>query len=320
MRNIKCFAIPKIRFIFIIHMSYRIMRIWLNNNFGFSKGEFNGLLLLIIIIVLLKSFSFIYSYYKPVEQDNSRLIASIQSLKITDQQRNYTRNYIESADVKVSHRFFKFDPNKIDVEDWQTLGLSAKQAQSIVNYRNKGGKFFKAEDLQRMYTISPEMYKKLLPYVEIENPADFKKDFQYEKKEYVKRAAVIVEINQADSAALDQIKGIGPAFALRILKYRERLGGFHKKEQLLEVYGLDSAKYAEVKDQISINAKTLRTININTADFNQLKTSPYLSYKQINAIIQYRKQHGNYNSVDDLKKILILNAQVIDKIMPYLTF
>ena len=301
-------------------MSYRIMRIWLNKNFGFSKGEFNGLLFLIIIIILLKSLPFVYNYYKPIEKDNSNLIASIQLLEVTDQQRNYTRNYIENADVKVSHRLFKFDPNKIDVEDWQVLGLSAKQAQSIVNYRNKGGKFFKAEDLQRMYTISPEMYKRLLPHVAIENPTDFKKDFQYEKKEYVKKATVIVDINQADSAALDQVKGIGPAFALRILKYRERLGGFHKKEQLLEVYGLDSAKYAEVKDQISINLKTLRTININTADFNQLKTSPYLSYKQINAIIQYRKQHGNYNSVDDLRKILILNTQVIDKIMPYLTF
>jgi len=115
MRNIKCFAIPKIRFIFIIHMSYRIMRIWLNKNFGLSKGEFNGLLLLIVIIILLKSLPFLYNYYKPLEQDDSSLMASIQSLEVTDQQINYTRNYIENSDVKVSHRLFKFDPNKIDV-------------------------------------------------------------------------------------------------------------------------------------------------------------------------------------------------------------
>ncbi|RZL34282.1 MAG: helix-hairpin-helix domain-containing protein [Pedobacter sp.] len=64
----------------------------------------------------------------------------------------------------------------------------------------------------------------------------------------------------------------------------------------------------------------MRSININTADFNALKTSPYLSYKQINAIIQYRKQHGNYSSIDDLRKILILTPQVIDKVAPYLVF
>ncbi len=297
------------------------MRIWLNKHFGFSKGEFNGLLLLIIIIILLKSFPLVYNYFKPLENDDANLLASIQAIEVSDQQRfTYTKDYVESSSEKVSHRLFKFDPNKIDVEDWQTLGLSAKQAQSIVNYRNKGGKFFKAEDLQRMYTISPEMYKKLLPYVEIEAQSFTKKDFQFEKKEYVKKALVVVDVNRADSTALDQIKGIGPAFALRILKYRERLGGFYKKEQLMEVYGLDSAKYAEVKDQVSINPSLIRTINVNTADFNALKASPYLSYKQINAIIQYRKQHGNYANVDDLRKVMILNQQVIDKIAPYLTF
>lgn len=299
------------------------MRIWLNKHFGFSKGEFNGLILLILIIVILKCFPLIYNYYKPVEKDQPDLLAAIKQITITDQQSSYyTRDRIENSGNKPSSRLFKFDPNTISTEDWQALGLSPKQAQSIVNYRNKGGKFYKAEDLQRMYTISPEMYKKLLPYVEIQgqNESFPKKTFQYEKKEYVKKALVIVEVNQADSAGLDQIKGIGPAFANRILKYRERLGGFYKKEQLMEVYGLDSVKYAEIKDQITINPSAIKTVNINTADFSALKSSPYLSYKQINAIIQYRKQHGNYSSTGDLKKIAILTPQVIEKIAPYITF
>ncbi|GGI24218.1 ComEA family DNA-binding protein [Pedobacter mendelii] len=301
------------------------MRIWLNKYFGFSKGEFNGLVLLIVIIAILKSSPIIYNYYKPVEKDNPNLLASIGKIKITDQdQDNYhiTRDIIERSNSKPVAKLFKFDPNTIDVEDWQTLGLSLKQSQSIINYRNKGGKFYKGEDLQRMYTISPEMYKKLLPYVEIEseNLNFSKKVFEYEKKEYVKKALVVVEINRADSAGLDQIKGIGPAFASRIIKYRERLGGFYKKEQLMEVYGLDSVRYNEIKDQVSVNAGALRIININAADFNTLKTLPYLSYKQINAIIQYRKQHGSYNSSNDLKKVAILTPQVVDKILPYLSF
>ena len=301
------------------------MRIWLNKYFGFSKGEFNGLvfLIVIIIIIVLKSFPLIYNYYKPVEKDNGNLLASIQKLTIADEQSyNYTRDRIENSSPKSAPKLFKFDPNTIDLEGWQTLGLSPKQAQSIVNYTKKGGKFFKAEDLQKMYTISPEMYKKLLPYVEIDNQNSTfpKKDFPYDKKEYVKKALVVVDVNRADSAQLDEIKGIGPSFALRILKYRERLGGFHKKEQLMEVYGLDSLKYAEIKDQISINSGVIRTVNINVADFNTLKSSPYLSYKQINAIIQFRKQHGNYNDANDLKKVLILSPQIIEKIAPYLTY
>lgn len=300
------------------------MRIWLNKHFGFSKNEFNGLIILIVIIVLLQSASFIYSHFEPLEIDAPNLQAQIKKIEITNQSDfHYTRDRIESSNTKKNLRLFAFDPNKLDAEGWQSLGLSIKQAKSIVNYTTKGGKFYKAEDLQKMYTISPEMYKKLLPYVKIANINDSafpKKDFKYEKKEYVKKALVIVDINRADSSELDEIKGIGGAFANRIIKYRERLGGFYKKEQLMEVYGLDSIKYDEIKGQISISAVNLKIVNINTAVFNDLKTNPYLTYKQINAIIQFRKQHGNYAGVADLKKIVILNQKIIDNITPYISF
>lgn len=299
------------------------MRIWLNKHFGFSKGEFNGLIFLIFIIMALKAVPYIYDRFKSVEKDNPNLLTQIQKIEVTDQNNfNYTRDRIEESSPSKASRLFTFDPNKIDAEGWQTLGLSPKQASSIINYRNKGGKFYKVEDLQKMYTISPEMYKKLSPYVQIENLESTypKKDFNYEKKEYVKKALAIIDVNIADSAQLDEIKGIGGAFANRILKYRERLGGFYKKEQLMEVYGLDSMKYEEIKNQISLSPIKLKTVNVNTAVFNDLKSNPYLSYKQINAIIQYRKQHGNFSNPADLKKIVILNQQIIDKIAPYISF
>ncbi|MGN7986895.1 ComEA family DNA-binding protein [Pedobacter sp. 22226] len=299
------------------------MRIWLNKYFGFSKGEFNGLLLLILIIMVLKAIPVIYGYTRPIEKDDPNLLAQLQKITVADEKyAGNLRDRIENSYPEKTIKLFNFDPNTLNADGWQTLGLSPKQAKAIINYTSKGGKFFKPEDLQKMYTISPEMYKKILPYVKIadQDVNTSKKYFPFEKKEYVKKAPVIVDINQADSAKLDEIKGIGAAFAKRIIKYRERLGGFYKKEQLMEVYGLDSVKYAEIKDQISISSVPLKTININTAVFDDLKRNPYLSYKQINAIIQYRKQHGNYSNVADLKKIAILNQQVIDKIAPYISF
>ncbi|WP_025143271.1 ComEA family DNA-binding protein [Pedobacter jeongneungensis] len=299
------------------------MRIWLNKYFGFSKGEFNGLLLLILIIMVLKAIPIIYGYTRPIEKDDPNLLTQIQKITVADEKyANNLREKIENSSPEKTARLFNFDPNTLDADGWQTLGLSPKQAKAIINYTSKGGKFYKPEDLQKMYTISPEMYKKILPYVKIavKELNTSKKYIPFEKKEYVKKAPVIVDINQADSAKLDEIKGIGAAFAKRIIKYRERLGGFYKKEQLMEVYGLDSVKYAEIKDQISISNAPLKTININTAAFDDLKRNPYLSYKQINAIIQYRKQHGNYSNIADLKKIAILNQQVIDKIAPYISF
>lgn len=299
------------------------MRIWLNKNFGVSKSEFNGLLFLVFIIIVIKATPIIYGYYRPLSNDGSNLLAQIQKITITDQVYAHTiRDRIENSNPKKTVKLFKFNPNTLDAQGWQTLGLSAKQAQSVMNYTAKGGKFYKAEDLQKMYTISPEMYKKILPYVNIpDQPINTSRKYApFDKKEYAKKTLVIVDINKADSAQLDKIKGIGGTFALRIIKYRERLGGFYKKEQLLEVYGLDSNKYAEIKDQIEISNAPLKTININTATFDDLKRNPYLSYKQINAIIQYRKQHGNYANSSDLKKIIILNQEVIDKITPYISF
>ena len=299
------------------------MRIWLNKYFGFSKGEFNGLLLLILIIAVLKAIPIIYTYTRPIEKDDPSLLTQIQKITVADEK--YTSNLrdrIENYSPEKTAGLFNFDPNTLNADGWQTLGLSPKQAKAIINYTSKGGKFYKPQDLQKMYTISPEMYKKILPYVKIADRElnTSKKYIPFEKKEYVKKAPVIVDINQADSAKLDEIKGIGAAFAKRIIKYRERLGGFYKKEQLMEVYGLDSVKYTEIKDQISISNVPLKTININTALFDDLKRNPYLSYKQINAIIQYRKKHGNYSNITDLKKIAILNQQVIDKIAPYISF
>ncbi|MDQ0967417.1 competence protein ComEA [Flavobacterium sp. W4I14] len=299
------------------------MKIWLNKNFGVSKSEFNGLLFLVFIIIVIKATPIIYSYYRPVSNDGPNLLAQIQKITITDQvYANTIRDRIENSNPEKTVKLFKFNPNTLDAQGWQTLGLSPKQAQSVVNYTAKGGKFYKAEDLQKMYTISPEMYKKISPYVNIpDQPINSSRKYvPFDKKEYAKKTLVIVDINKADSAQLDEIKGIGGTFALRIIKYRERLGGFYKKEQLLEVYGLDSNKYAEIKDQIEISNAPLKTININTATFDDLKRNPYLSYKQINAIIQYRKQHGNYANPSDLKKIIILNQEVIDKITPYISF
>ena len=299
------------------------MKIWLNKNFGVSKSEFNGLLFLVFISIVIKATPIIYAYYRPVSNDGPNLLAQIQKITIKDQAyANTIRDRIENSNPEKTAKLFKFNPNTLDALGWQTLGLSAKQAKSVMNYTAKGGKFYKAEDLQKMYTISPEMYKKILPYVNIpDQPVNASRKYApFDKKEYAKKTLVIVDINKADSTQLDEIKGIGGTFALRIIKYRERLGGFYKKEQLLEVYGLDSNKYAEIKDQIEISNAPLKTININTATFDDLKRNPYLSYKQINAIIQYRKQHGNYANPSDLKKIIILNQQIIDKITPYISF
>jgi competence ComEA-like helix-hairpin-helix protein len=303
------------------------MRKWLNIYFDLSRREFNGLVLLASLIFLMGMIPGLYRLMRPELEDIPSEQLAIRKLTTA----------VKTVGDNRSTELFYFDPNVITSEQWQKLGLSEKQSQSILKYIAKGGSFKSAADLEKMYTISAEAYARIAPYVRITSIADKLSvgndnlsSSVYLKGESSKPTSAraelagkpmrIIEINQADSLLLEEIRGIGPTFARRILKYRERVGGFHKKEQLLEVFGLDSAKYEEIKAQVRVDASLIRKIDINTATFDALKIFPYLKYKQINAIIQYRKQHGNYTSAKDLSGIAILNAETIDQLAPYLVF
>lgn len=308
------------------------MKTWLDTYFGFSKREFNGLMVLVLLIVLVSALPSLYKLVIPLKEIDSaeqllmrQLILPVErdAARVSDMYYPLSddRSTDENATEKIKYRLFPFDPNVADSRDWQTLGLSVKQAASILKYVNKGGKFRKAEDLKKMYVIDPAMYNRLLPYVRIAEMNDKAGKNNFTRNtEVIPQSLKIIEVNQADSTALDEIKGIGPVFAIRILKYRERIGGFYKKEQLMEVFGLDSVMYREVMGQIAVNAAAIKRINVNTAQFEDFKNHPYIRYKQVNALIQYRKQHGNYGNIADLSKVAILNAETIARLAPYLTF
>lgn len=304
------------------------MKNWLNKYFGFTKREYNGLLFLMAVLFLLAVFPQVYDLWMDKQETATAAeLVAIKRLQLSSLDSGSRFGHVrrpEGASARKVPQLFRFDPNQIDVSQWQSLGLSPKQAQSIVNYRQKGGRFYKTEDLQKMYVISPEMYARLKPYVAIEGGAMYKPDnkpaFAKESNPRPKKELLVVEINTADTVQLQEIRGIGPAFARRIANYRERLGGFYRREQLLEVFGLDSAKFNGFKDQVQVDAGQLKKININTTTFDELKNHPYLRYKQINAIIQYRKQHGPYKNLEDLRKVAILTPQNIQNLAPYLTF
>lgn len=294
------------------------MKNWLNKYFGFTKREYNALLalfgLLVFAIVTPYGYERFFTKEEIITDFESKAIQDLGLIAKNEYNRSDFRRKENEAPVKSS--LFKFDPNLISIQEWKKLGLSAKQAQSILNYRNKGGKFYQVDDLKKMYAISAKMFERLQPYVEIGGMQPNSNKISF----HPKREPMQIEINTADTTKLDEIKGIGAAFARRIAKYRDRLGGFHQKEQLMEVFGLDSIKFEEIKSQILIDVSAIKKININTADFEALKNHPYLKYKQINAIIQYRKQHGDYTGIADLKKLLILSPQIIEQLTPYLEF
>lgn len=294
--------------------------------FSFSKKELNGILVLVVVITLILAFPFCYRFFDEPERYDlgqfQKEIALFRASAVSGNE-NYAslKEKIEESERKPE--YFEFDPNTSSASEWHKLGLTSRQIKIIGNYLSKGGKFFRKEDLKKIYSIREKQYEGLEPYIKIK-PTKHKSFSERKLPEITfsktRKEIVIIELNAADSVMLDQLRGIGPAFASRIIRFRNRLGGFYDKEQLKEVYGMDSLRYALVEKQIRVDASSIQRLNVNTATFEEMKSHPYLSFKQINALIQYRKQHGNYSSSSDLKKVLILNEEIIRKIGPYLSF
>jgi len=305
------------------HIPYPMIKRKLNTYLGMSRTEFRGLIVLAWLVIIVIAAPFGWQWLRPDTEDNIDLEETEQAIAKLERRvvrKSFPLRRKYSA-VNKHNRLFFFDPNQVDMDEWKALGLSEKQAAAILKYRGKGGHFNKPEDLQKMYTISPRTYGRLLPYIRIEQRVT-DTGFRQGNFNNTKHPAVfpVIELNGADSAGLCLIKGVGPVFASRIIRYRNQLGGFYNTIQLMEIFGLDSLKYRQILTQVTVDSSAVRKININEATFEMLKGHPYLRYKQINALLQFKKQHGNYHNIADLSQVLLLSAADIARLAPYLTY
>jgi len=287
------------------------MKQGIKNYLAITKKEWNGLVVLVILIVLTALMPYVYQLLHKDNTINKKDFdeALSQLTKVGGDSSNHFKTNANNTHHQMA--MFPFNPNTVSVEQWEQLGLTEKQAGVIKHYLAKGGRFYTKQDLKKIYTLSDGDFSRLEPYVDIPRAAGGPKEPLTVK---------MIEINSADSTKLSKIPGIWPALAKRIFRYKERLGGFIDKQQLKEIYGLDSSKFDELAPRVSVNAGLIKKISINSISLSQFQLFPYLSYKQKNAIIEYRNQHGNYTSIADFKNIAILDEVILRKIEPYLAF
>ncbi|MDR2512047.1 MAG: helix-hairpin-helix domain-containing protein [Bacteroidales bacterium] len=133
------------------------------------------------------------------------------------------------------------------------------------------------------------------------------------------RKIFTVDANIADTLDLQEIRGIGSVLAKRIVNYRNLLGGFVAKEQLLEVWGIDSIKYTAVKDAFVLKTVKIAKIKLNTIDIQTLKKHPYMDYYLAKAIVQDREKNGLFEKIEDILRIEMIDNQTFAKIKPYLS-
>ena len=189
---------------------------------------------------------------------------------------------------------FRFNPNTASVEDLCRLGFSLKQAQSIDNYRQKGGRFRRKEDFARSYVVADSVYRRLEPYIDIP----------------------LVDLNLADSAAFDALPGIGGWFASKIIEHRKALGGYSYKEQLLDIYRFDQEKFDGLKDLITISAEHTVPYPLWTLPADSLRRHPYIdNLETAKAIVLYRETiPADKWTVENLRDAGILSSEAADKL------
>jgi len=281
----------------------------LKDFFHFSQTERRGIIALLIILFLLIISPLFFSYFK--DDKPTDFSAFEKEIIAFENSRVIEKDSIHSGQTDLPNPKnkiipFEFDPNNLPDEKWKALGLNNKQIKVIKNYEAKGGKFYKKEDLKKIYSIKSEEYSLLEPFIRIA-------DNNRKKVELTS----VIEINSADSMELLKIKGISPWLAKGIIKYRNLLGGFANKEQLLEVYHLDSAKYIRIEKFITVNKSLIKKINLNSATFGQLNNHPYIKYEIASLIVNYRQKHGDFKTLDELRNLGKTINDHYEKLAPY---
>ncbi len=235
----------------------------------------------------------VYVYGAPVPEQASAVIETVRPVRKNSAhtaraetvRRSLPRRNVES---------FRFDPNTVSVDDLCRLGFTLKQAQSIDNYRKKGGRFRRKEDFARSFVVSDSVYRRLEAYIEIPK----------------------TDLNMADSAAFDALPGIGGWFAVKMIEHRRALGGYSYKEQLMDIYRFDREKFDALEDLVEVDPLGITPYPLWTLPADSLKRHPYIGdYETARAIVLFRENNpkGRW-TLDNLRDAGILLPENAKKI------
>lgn len=303
------------------------MKQFIKSWFSLSTREIRGasVLIVLIILVLLAPYAY-HLFFEKAVWSHADFIETIDKLLPL-------QNDPAQPDPSHSTTLFSFDPNTVGFNDMTKLGFSERQARTLINYRNAGGKFFSKGDLKKVYGMDEALYKQLRPYVAIaaaEKDGNLKTDNAGEgantfsskstKTDKYKHLDLKVELNTATVADLILIPGIGPVYAKRIISYRDNLGGFYSSSQLSEVYGINDSLLGEIQQFLLVDTAAIQPLNLNTIDFRTLNNHPYVDYIYTKNIFKYKELMDTIINPGELLRNHLIDSQSYYKLLPYLSF
>ena len=280
--------------------------------FIYTKSQRAGLFALFAIIIALQCVYYfadfnLYQCDTPKKQQWLSLQSEIDSLK----------RHSKSEQPKI----YPFNPNFITDFKGYKLGMSVAEIDRLLAFRKTNRYVNSAEEFQSVTQVSDSLLAVISPFFKFPDWVTQKKSAGYAKTFYEKPKVTVMDINLATQEDLKKVYGIGDGLSERILKEKEKLGGFVSMDQMKDVWGLSD----EVIQNLSKSFRVLgipkvKKININNASVKELGQFPYFRYALAKSIVTHRSMNGEIKGVEDLVKISGFPIDKVDLIALYLDF
>ncbi|WP_339841542.1 helix-hairpin-helix domain-containing protein [uncultured Maribacter sp.] len=288
----------------------------LKSHFKFNKQERSGIFFLLLFLIVLQLGYFILDFYQ-LNEKYPLIIDSDTQVKIDS-----LKNALSKSDTI---QMYPFNPNYISDFKGYTLGMSVDEIDRLHNFRETDKFVNSAKEFQRVTSVSDSLLNIISPFFKFPEWTR-KATFKYGKRSVEVKTNTNTEklvwqdLNAVTAEELQRINGIGEKLSARIIKFRDRLGGFLVDDQLFEVYYLDEEVASRILKRYKvINKPNIVKININTATAEELSKLVYIQKVVAQRIVNYRNLNGSINSLSELLKIEEFPAERIDRINLYLS-
>jgi DNA uptake protein ComE-like DNA-binding protein len=285
--------------------------------FKYSRQQRTGVFLLFVIIITFQLVYFFvdfssFSKESPEKEKWLSMQSQIDSLK------QEKLDYVP--------KIYPFNPNFITDYKGYKLGMSVSEIDRLLAFRKQNKYVNSPEEFQTVTKVSDSLLNAISPYFKFPDWVKNKKEFvaykKYPNTTFSKKEKMaVIDINQATQEDLIKIYGIGEAISIRILKFKESLGGFVSMEQMNDVWGLSPEVIENLNTHFKISATpNVKKIDINNASIKELSLFPYFKYPISKNIVTFRSMNGDLKNSEDLTKIKGLSIEKAKIIALYLDF